>query len=220
MFQAIIIQRVQRCEQPFGDKPPFVTGSVVLENLFCIGTIAPMSTVLDIGIDGVKLIQPKVWGDGRGAFFEAFRASWFSDQQRWAQWNVSKSAGNVVRGLHFHKLQTDYWVVTDGIVQVALVDLRPQSPTKGTSKCLMLDAANPQGLYIPPGVLHGYKIIQDATVMYLVDVEYTGKDEYGVRWNDPALKLPAEWYGGPTPTLSGRDSVAPMLKDALELHQP
>jgi len=175
-----------------------------------------MSTVIDIGIDGAKLLQPKVFGDGRGAFFEAFRASWFGERQRWVQWNISRSEGNVVRGLHFHKLQTDYWVVPQGKVMVALVDVRPQSPTRGVAKCVTLDEALPQGLYIPPGVLHGYKIIADAMVMYLVDVEYTGKDEYGVRWNDPALGLPPEWYGGPTPTLSKRDAEAPLLKDAME----
>jgi len=64
--------------------------------------------------------------------------------------------------------------------------------------------------------LHGYKISTDATIMYLVDVEYTGKDEFGVRWNDPALKLPASWYEGPEPSLSKRDATAPMLKDLAE----
>src|SRR5581483_9589953 len=79
-----------------------------------------MSTTVDTAIDGVQLTKPKVFGDGRGAFFEAFRASWFAGERRWVQWNVSKSAGNVVRGLHFHKIQTDYWLVTDGAVRVAL----------------------------------------------------------------------------------------------------
>lgn len=176
-----------------------------------------MNTVVETAINGVKLFKPQVFGDGRGAFFEAFRASWLNnDRQRWVQWNISKSAGNVVRGLHFHKLQTDYWLVTDGKIQVALVDLRAKSPTFRTAITLILDATEPQGLVIPPGVIHGYKILVDATVMYLVDVEYTGKDEYGVRWNDPALKLPPSWYDGPTPTLSGRDAAAPLLADLKE----
>jgi dTDP-4-dehydrorhamnose 3,5-epimerase len=176
-----------------------------------------MSTILEVEIDGVKLFKPKVFGDGRGAFFEAFRASWINaDRQRWVQWNISKSAGNVVRGLHFHKLQTDYWLVTSGKIQVALVDLRAKSPTFQTSRCLILDAVDPTGLLIPPGVVHGYKILDEATVMYLVDVEYTGKDEYGVCWNDPALKLPPSWYDGPTPTLSNRDAAAPLLADLKE----
>jgi hypothetical protein len=64
---------------------------------------------------------------------------------------------------------------------------------------LLARGQNPKAPSSPPGVCHGYKILADATVMYLVDVEYTGKDEYGVRWNDPALGLPADWYGGPSP---------------------
>jgi dTDP-4-dehydrorhamnose 3,5-epimerase len=172
-----------------------------------------LSEVLETGIDGAKLIKLKVFGDARGGFFEAFRASWFKPDQKWVQWNVSRSAGNVVRGLHFHKLQTDFWMVPQGKIQVALVDLRKKSATYRTACCVILDAADPRGLYIPPGVLHGYKILQDATVMYLVDVEYTGQDEYGVRWNDPELRLPKDWYEGITPTLSNRDAAAPLLKD-------
>jgi dTDP-4-dehydrorhamnose 3,5-epimerase len=172
-----------------------------------------MSTDLAVGIDGVKLIKLKVFGDPRGGFYEAFRASWLSDRQQWVQWNVSMSAANVVRGLHFHKLQMDYWLVPTGKIQVALVDLRPNSPTARLAKCVTLDSADPHGLSIPPGVLHGYRILEAAMVMYLVDVEYTGKDEYGVRWNDPALGLPSQWYGGVSPTLSSRDAAAPMLAD-------
>lgn len=175
-----------------------------------------MSTLVDTEIHGVQIAKPKVFGDGRGAFFEAFRASWFGGERRWVQWNVSKSAGNVVRGLHFHKIQTDYWLVTDGAVRVALVDVRPESPTKKKAICIDLNADEPQGLIIPPGVLHGYRILRDATVMYLVNNEYDGKDEYGVRWNDPALGLPASWSDGPAPTLSGRDAAAPMLKDVVK----
>jgi dTDP-4-dehydrorhamnose 3,5-epimerase len=171
-------------------------------------------TTVPTGIDGARLMKLTVWQDERGSFFEAFRASWFAEQrQKWVQWNVSRSTGSVVRGLHFHKLQTDYWHVVAGKLDVALVDLRPKSPTFKVAKMLTLDAAEPEGLYIPPGVVHGYKIKKDATIMYLVDVEYTGKDEYGVRWNDPALGLPTGWYEGPEPSISKRDATAPLLKD-------
>ncbi|HEX4053045.1 MAG TPA: dTDP-4-dehydrorhamnose 3,5-epimerase [Tepidisphaeraceae bacterium] len=173
-------------------------------------------TLVPTGIDGARLTKLTVWEDERGSFLEAFRASWFVEKQRWVQWNVSRSTGSVVRGLHFHKLQTDYWMVVAGKLQVALVDLRPKSPTFKEAKCLTLDAAEPQGLYIPPGVLHGYRIAEEGTIMYLVDVEYTGKDEYGVRWNDPALGLPAEWYEGPEPSVSKRDATAPLLKELKE----
>ncbi|MGD0461554.1 MAG: dTDP-4-dehydrorhamnose 3,5-epimerase [Tepidisphaeraceae bacterium] len=168
-------------------------------------------TTVPTGIDGAKLTKLTLWQDERGAFLEAFRASWFADRQRWVQWNVSRSSGSVVRGLHFHKLQTDYWIVLAGKLQVALVDLRPKSPTYKAAKCLSLDSAEPEGLYIPPGILHGYKVMSEATMMYLVDVEYTGKDEYGVRWNDPALGLPKSWYDGPEPAVSKRDATAPLL---------
>ncbi len=170
-------------------------------------------TTVPTGIDGAKLTKLTVWEDERGAFLEAFRASWF-DRQRWVQWNVSRSTGAVVRGLHFHKSQTDYWIAVAGKLQVALVDLRPKSPTYKAAKCLVLDSAEPEGLYIPPGVLHGYKVMSgEATIMYLVDVEYTGKDEHGVRWNDPALGLPKSWYDGPEPAVSKRDATAPLLAD-------
>jgi dTDP-4-dehydrorhamnose 3,5-epimerase len=172
--------------------------------------------VLETGIEGAVLTKPKVWGDSRGAFFEAFRASWFSERQRWQQWNVSRSSGCVVRGLHFHKLQTDYWHVVAGKITVGLVDLRAKSPTYRVAKTITLEAGDPAGLYIPPGVLHGYRIDGDATIMYLVDVEYTGKDEYGVLWNDPALKLPGDWYDGVEPTVSKRDAEAPLLDKLVE----
>ena len=168
------------------------------------------------GIDGAVLFLPKVFGDDRGSFFEAYRASWIAgDGFKVAQWNISRSTMGVVRGLHYHRLQSDYWLVPDGQVRVALVDVRPKSASYRKALCLELSGKAPRALLIPPGVLHGYAIIKDATVMYLVNVEYTGRDEYGVRWNDPALELPTEWYAIPSPILSARDSAAPMLKDAL-----
>jgi len=166
------------------------------------------------GIDGATLFVPKVFGDDRGAFFEAFRASWMTPARPMVQWNISRSAAGVVRGLHYHRLQSDYWLVPDGRIRVALVDLRPKSPTHKKALCLELAGDKAGALIIPPGVLHGYAIIEKATVMYLVDVEYTGGDEFSVRWSDPALGLPPEWYQIPSPTLSNRDSAAPMLKDA------
>jgi dTDP-4-dehydrorhamnose 3,5-epimerase len=166
-------------------------------------------------IHGTLLFTPKIFGDDRGAFFEAFRASWLAPARPMVQWNISRSAAGVVRGLHYHRLQSDYWLVPAGHIRVALVDLRPKSATYKRALCLELRDDKPQGLLIPPGVLHGYSILRDATVMYLVDVEYTGKDEFGVRWNDPALALPPQWYDTPSPTLSTRDATAPMLKDAV-----
>ena len=155
-------------------------------------------------------------GRRAGSFLEAFRASWFVEKQRWVQWNVSRSTGSVVRGLHFHKLQTDYWMVVAGKLQVALVDLRPKSPTFKEAKCLTLDAAEPQGLYIPPGVLHGYRIAKEGTIMYLVDVEYTGKDEYGVRWTTRRWGCRRSGTKARSHRCSKRDATAPLLKELTE----
>jgi dTDP-4-dehydrorhamnose 3,5-epimerase len=173
-----------------------------------------MSISQSTGIDGALLFSPKVFGDDRGSFFEAFRSSWLTPPRPIVQWNISRSCAGVVRGLHFHRLQSDYWLVPDGRVRVALVDLRPKSPTHRKALCVELSGDKAGALLIPPGVLHGYAIVEKATVMYLVDVEYTGKDEYTVRWNDPALGLPPVWTGFPSPILSARDATAPLLKDA------
>jgi len=173
-----------------------------------------MSLTHHTGIDGATYFTPKVHGDDRGGFFEAYRASWLTPAKPMVQWNISYSAAGVVRGLHYHRLQSDYWLCPVGKLRVALVDLRPKSPTHRKALCLELGQDKPAGLIIPPGILHGYAILEKATMMYLVDVEYTGADEYSVRWNDPALGLPPEWYQIPSPVLSGRDAAAPMLKDA------
>ena len=172
--------------------------------------------LIDTAIAGVQLLKPTCFQDGRGFFFEAFRASWFAGDRRWVQWNVSRSNAGVLRGLHFHRRQTDYWLVVDGSAQVALVDARNSSPTYRHAICLTLDIADPQGLIIPPGVLHGYRAVRDATVMYLLDQEYDASDEHGVRWDDRELGLPEAWYVGPTPVLSPRDANAPTWAEAMK----
>lgn len=170
-------------------------------------------------IHGVKLFKLTRHHDTRGAFCEAFRASWLRPDQRWSQWNISQSNTGVLRGLHFHLRQSDYWTVTAGRILVALVDLRPDSPAYLKSDCLEMGVESAESLIIPPGVLHGYRALTDATVMYLVDHEYDGSDEYGVHWADPALALPPKWYDGPTPVLSPRDASAPGLAEVLKNHK-
>ncbi|MBI5395609.1 MAG: dTDP-4-dehydrorhamnose 3,5-epimerase family protein [Verrucomicrobia bacterium] len=168
---------------------------------------------VDTAIAGVQLVTFNRIEDSRGVFFEAFRASWLGGNRRWVQWNFSRSAGGVVRGLHFHRRQSDYWLVTEGRLMAALVDVRKQSPTFRAALCVELDAAQPQALVIPPGVLHGYRALTDVTVQYLLDQEYDASDENGVKWDDPDLRLPEAWYRGPAPVLSGRDAKAPRLAD-------
>jgi dTDP-4-dehydrorhamnose 3,5-epimerase len=170
-----------------------------------------MRAKIDTAMEGVHLLPCHLFEDDRGSFFEAFRASWFSDEHRWVQWNVSRSKAGVVRGLHYHRRQSDYWHLVEGSILVALVDLRPKAPSYRQAVCLEMNGGDRFGLIIPPGVLHGYRVLSDATVMYLMDQEYDNSDEFGVRWNDPALGLPENWYGAPQPILSPRDAAAPLL---------
>ncbi len=169
--------------------------------------------ITDTKIQGAQLIKLKRYDDARGFSFEGYRASWISPGRRWVQCNVSHSSAGVVRGLHFHRKQTDYWVMVEGRLQVALIDLRKESPTHRVALCLDLDSADPHALIIPPGVLHGYRAVSDATMMYLLDYEYDATDENSVRWDDSTLGLPESWYQIPPPILSARDAAAPRLAE-------
>ena len=166
-----------------------------------------------LAIDGVQLLDLKRFDDARGSFCEAFRASWLKHDKPWVQWNVSRSKANVIRGLHVHRRQTDYWHIVSGTATAGLVDVRETSPTRGAAICLPLTADRPQTLVIPPGILHGFRADSDVVLMYLLDQEYDPTDELGVRWDDAALGLPEEWYAAPSPTLSPRDAQACLLAD-------
>ncbi|MCC6168515.1 MAG: dTDP-4-dehydrorhamnose 3,5-epimerase family protein [Caldilineaceae bacterium] len=161
-------------------------------------------------IPGVKLVKFRVFSDSRGQFMETFRKDWFPERS-WEiiQSNRSESAAGVLRGLHFHHHQVDYWQVVNGSIRVALADLRRQSPTYGQVETIDLDAANPMGLFIPVGVAHGFLACTAATLLYLVDNYYDGSDEHGIAWNDPDLAIP---WGIQTPTLSDRDCANPTLR--------
>lgn len=159
----------------------------------------------------VRTINFRVFNDARGQFMETFRKEWFPDRS-WeiVQGNRSQSAPGVLRGLHYHHHQVDYWQLLAGTIRVALADLRPASPTYRATEIIDLDAANPVGLYIPVGVAHGFYAQSAATLAYLVDNYYTGSDELGVAWNDPELAIP---WGIDAPILSERDAKNPRLAD-------
>lgn len=161
-------------------------------------------------IPGVKLAKFRIFSDARGQFMETFRKDWFPERS-WeiVQSNRSESAAGVLRGLHFHHRQVDYWQVVNGSIRVALADLRRQSPAYGQIETIDLDAANPRGLFIPVGVAHGFLARTAATLLYLVDNYYDGSDEHGIAWNDPDLAIP---WGSETPILSDRDRANPTLR--------
>ena len=169
--------------------------------------------ITELSIAGAKLIGLKRFDDSRGSFCEAFRASWLTNSNPWVQWNVSRSNQGVLRGLHIHQRQTDYWHIVQGTATAALFDGRPASKTFRQAMTVPLSSDVPQTLVIPTGVFHGFYADSDVLLMYLLDQEYDPTDEHGVLWNDPALGLPGEWYTKPAPVLSPRDAGAPLLSE-------
>jgi dTDP-4-dehydrorhamnose 3,5-epimerase len=127
------------------------------------------------------------------------------------QSNRSDSKANVLRGLHFHFHQIDYWYVPDGTIRVGMVDLRPSSPTYMATLTMEIGEASNTGVFVPVGVAHGFVALTDATLTYLVNNYYDGgQDERGVAWNDPDINL--DW-GIENPLLSPRDQQNRFLKD-------
>jgi dTDP-4-dehydrorhamnose 3,5-epimerase len=109
----------------------------------------------------------------------------------------------VLRGLHYHHRQVDYWHCAAGCLRVGLVDLRPASPTRGRAQVVELGQERLSAVFIPVGVAHGFYAVTDAMLFYLVDNYYDGTDELGVAWDDPALGL--DWGLEGAPVLSERD---------------
>lgn len=161
-------------------------------------------------IFGVKVVQLTSYSDERGSFVEIFRKEWFPEIS-WErlQSNRSVSVQGVLRGLHFHHNQVDYWYVTKGTIRAGLVDLRKSSPTSRNTLLLDLSAENGIGLFIPSGIAHGFACLTEATLIYYVNNYYDGSDEHGVAWNDPDLAL--DW-GLTNPVISERDLNNPTIK--------
>jgi dTDP-4-dehydrorhamnose 3,5-epimerase len=162
-------------------------------------------------IKDVQIVTLKAFADERGRFMETFRKDWFP-QRSWdiVQTNRSDSLANVLRGLHYHFHQVDYWYVPRGKIRVGLCDLRSNSPTYKAVQMVEMGEENQVGLFIPVGVAHGFVALTDVTLTYLVDNYYDGADEHGVAWNDPALVVP---WGVENPLVSPRDAANLLLKD-------
>jgi dTDP-4-dehydrorhamnose 3,5-epimerase len=163
-------------------------------------------------IDGVQMTRLQTFSDDRGQFNEIFRRSWFP-QVSWdkLQSNLSRSQAGVLRGLHYHFHQVDYWFVPHGRIRAGLVDLRPSSPTYQTAQIVEMGGDNHIGLFIPVGVAHGFYAVTDCTLIYYVNNYYTGSDEYGVAWDDPAFSL--DWGNSSAPLVSDRDANNPRFED-------
>ena len=161
-------------------------------------------------IKGVQIVTLRAFEDERGRFIETFRKEWFSSRQ-WenVQWNRSDSKQNVLRGLHYHRKQVDYWYVPAGMIRAGLVDLRPNSPSYMATQTVEMGDEHQIGLFIPVGVAHGFLALTNCTMTYIVDNYYDSTDEYGVLWNDPQINI--EW-AIENPILSERDMNNPRLQ--------
>lgn len=177
-------------------------------------------------IPGVRYLRHVRHGDSRGAFREVWRASAFPDAGAgtFVQANLSSSSAGVLRGLHFHLRQMDYWTVDAGVAFLALVDVRPHlsvadgRPTGDSRRIVETRTLRPdEAVVIPAGVAHGFLAIEPVELLYLVTNEYDGADELGFAWDDPAVGI--EWPAVETrdgrPILSDRDRSNPSLAEAV-----
>ena len=168
-------------------------------------------------IDGVVLVEPQKFGDERGYFIETYRREWFPLGREMVQGNRGNRIAGCLVGLHYHLHQADYWYVPFGTARVVLHDLRTSGPTDGATIAVNLSAQNHLGIFIPPGVAHGFAALSDMTITYLVDGYFNPDDELGVAWDDPAIG--AAW-GVSNPTLSARDQANPRRADLPDRLRP
>ncbi|HYX11641.1 MAG TPA: dTDP-4-dehydrorhamnose 3,5-epimerase [Candidatus Acidoferrum sp.] len=169
-------------------------------------------------------------GDSRGAFRELWRASSFPTltsaetgtpkgaEPRFVQVNQSSSATGVLRGLHYHRRQLDYWVVTSGRAFVALVDVRPVVAGSGRALVETRELAADDWVVIPTGVAHGFLALEPLELVYLVTNEFDGSDELGFAWDDPGVAVPwpvLEATPDGRPILSERDQSYPSLAELV-----
>lgn len=175
--------------------------------------------VIRTDIEGLAVIEPKVFSDERGYFFEAFNQKAFNEEVgpvEFVQDNESKSSYGVVRGLHFQRppyAQAKLVRVVKGRVLDVAVDLREGSPTYGKHFSVELSEENHRMLFIPRGFAHGFSVLsEDVIFQYKCDNYYHPESEGAVAWNDPDLGI--DW-GIPADKviLSAKDAKNPLLKD-------
>ena len=176
--------------------------------------------IVETQIPGVVILEPRVFEDARGYFFESFSQKEFDEKVRpvrFVQDNESKSSYGVLRGLHFQKAefsQSKLVRVVKGAVLDVAVDIRKGSPTFGQHVAVELSAENKRQLFIPRGFAHGFSVLSDEVVFqYKCDRFYAPQSEGAIAWNDPALgidwRIPADKV-----LLSAKDSAHPMLEDS------
>jgi dTDP-4-dehydrorhamnose 3,5-epimerase len=175
--------------------------------------------VIETAIPGVVIIEPKVFGDDRGFFYESYNQQRFEEltgtAPAFVQDNHSRSARGVLRGLHYQIQQTQGKLVrvTSGEVFDVCVDLRRSSPTFGKSVSVILSAENHRQIWVPPGFAHGFLVTSDsAEFLYKTTDYYAPQYERSLLWNDPALEI--DWPLQQEPLLSVKDKAGIPLASA------
>jgi dTDP-4-dehydrorhamnose 3,5-epimerase len=173
--------------------------------------------ILETTLPGVLLLEPRIFNDDRGFFFESYheKRAWDAGlQTKFVQDNHSFSKQDTLRGLHYQLNNPQgklVRVVTGEVFDVA-VDIRQGSSTFGQWYGTSLSAENHRQLYVPPGFAHGFCVISEtADFLYKCTGFYTTGDEYAIRWDDPDIGI--DWPIA-DPILSAKDAIAPLLKDA------
>jgi dTDP-4-dehydrorhamnose 3,5-epimerase len=172
--------------------------------------------VIETDLPGCLVIEPAVFGDERGFFFETWNAQRYGElglPQKFAQSNVSSSSRGVLRGLHYQwpRPQGKLVSVLEGEVYDVAVDIRRGSPTFGQWTAVILSAENKRQLWIPEGFAHGFAVLSERALFnYLCTDVYCREHDAGVRWNDADIGI--DWPVG-EPLLSDKDAKAPFLKD-------
>ena len=176
-------------------------------------------TVTPTAIPDVLVLEPKVFGDSRGFFFESFNARDFAQATgvdlQFVQDNHSKSAKGVLRGMHYQiqHPQGKLVRVVQGSVFDAVVDLRRTSPTFGKWVGTVLSAENHRQLWVPPGFAHGFVVLSEsAEFLYKTTDYWYPEHERSLLWNDPAVGI--EWPIDSEPQLAAKDQAAKLLAQA------
>lgn len=175
--------------------------------------------VVETSLPGVVILEPKVYGDDRGFFYESFNASTFKQatglERNFVQDNHSRSQKGVLRGLHYQLTHTQGKLVrvTAGEVLDVAVDIRRSSPNFGQWVGVRLSAQNHCQLWVPEGFAHGFVVLSEyAEFLYKTTDYYQPSAERCIAWNDPTLSI--DWQLTETPQLSVKDQAGKRLVEA------
>lgn len=179
--------------------------------------------VIETDLPGCLVIEPQVFGDARGFFFESFNCDKLAAHglaPRFVQGNVSRSRRGVLRGLHYQwpNPQGKYVSVIEGEVWDVAVDIRHGSPTFGRWTAVVLSAENRRHFWIPEGFAHGFVTLSEHAVFtYLCTATYDAAADASIRWDDPDLAI--DWPVA-APELSAKDAAAPRLAEVADGRLP